>query len=387
VGASERFTVHVPEEILRDLRQRLEATRWSDTIPGSGWDHGTDVQYLRELVTYWLHDFDWRAQEQWLDEVLPGWTVDIDGRVVHYARIDGRGPSPLPLLLLHGWPGSYFELSKVAPMLADPGAHGGDPADAFDVIVPSLPGHGFSAAPTTAGFGADECADVMRRLMVDHLGYQRFVAQGGDRGAFVSTGLAHRHRDVVAAIHLNFAAGIPGRDGDTSEAEERWLDEQRAWAAEEGGYIAIQGTKPQTLAFALHDSPVGMLAWIVEKWRTWSDCDGDVESCFTKDELLINATIYWVTGTIRSSMHYYWEHRHNPPAAVRPVRIECPTAVAMFPREVMRVPRSAAERKYDLRRWTEFPRGGHFAAMEQPEALVADIRAFFRDFRDYRDIR
>src|SRR5436190_13353602 len=357
----------VADEVLDDLRRRLTNTRWPDAVNTEPWQHGTDLDYMLELVDYWLTEFDWRAQEAMLAGVLPSERVTVGGFDVHYARLRGRGLSPFPLLLLHGWPGSFFEMYKLAPLLVDD----------FDVIVPSLPGHGFSSIPPTTGFGADECADVMHALMTEVLGYSRYGAQGGDRGAFVSTGLADRHPDAVAAIHLNLAGGIPGTGDELTEAEQQWLRDQQGWLAQEGGYIAIQGTRPQTLAYGLHDSPVGMLAWIVEKWRAWSDCGGDIESCFTKDELLTNAMLYWVTGTMRSSMHYYWEHRANPPAAVRPVRIDVPTGVAMFPKEVMRVPRSAAARKYDLRRWTEFDKGGHFAAMEQPEALAADIKAFF----------
>jgi microsomal epoxide hydrolase len=362
-----RFVVSVDDEVLDDLRRRLATTRWPDTVSTMPWEHGADLDYLLELVEYWVGDFDWRAQEAMLNEELPGELVRIRGYDVHYARVPATRPSALPLLLLHGWPGSYFEMYKLAPALA------GD----FDVVVPSLPGHGFSSIPSTTGFGADECADVMHALMTEVLGFERYGAQGGDRGAFVSTGLAHRYPDAVAGIHLNLAGGIPGDGAAMTEDERQWLLDTQHWLADEGGYIAIQGTRPQTLAYGLHDSPVGMLAWIVEKWWAWSDCGGDIESCFTKDELLTNAMLYWVTDTMRSSMHYYWEHRTNPPAAVRPVRIEVPTAVAMFPKEVMRVPRSAAERKYDLRRWTEFERGGHFAAMEQPVALATDIREFF----------
>ena len=371
----------VGDDVLDDLRDRVRRTRWPDTIAGAGWSYGTDLAYLRELAAYWVDGFDWRSNERLVNERLPGWATSIDGRAVHFARCVGRGPAPLPLLLLHGWPGSFVEMMKIAPLLADPAAHGGDAADAFDVVVPSLPGHGLSAAVLEPGFGADQCADVMHSLMTDALGFARYGAQGGDRGAFVAAGLGHRHRDAVIGIHLNLATGIPGEGDDRTDDERRYLDQTAAWMAEEGGYIAIQGTRPQTLGFALNDSPVGLLAWIVEKWRAWSDCGGDIETCFTKDELLTNVTIYWATGTIRSSMHYYLEHRVNPPAAVRPVRIDVPTGVAMFPGEVMRVPRSAVERKYDLRRWTDMKQGGHFAAMEQPAALVEDVRAFFRPLR------
>jgi pimeloyl-ACP methyl ester carboxylesterase len=377
----ERFVIRVSDAVLSELAERLDRTRWPDAITGSGWEYGTDIAYLRTLAEHWRHAYDWRTQEALLEERLPSWRVEIGGSQLHYAHLPGRGPSPFPLLLLHGWPGSYFEMYKIAPALADPASHGADPRNAFDVVVPSLPGHGFSAAPRAAGFGADECADVMRTLMTEVLGYPRFGAQGGDRGAFVATGLAHRHPDVVKAIHLNFASGITGPPEEMDDEERRWLRDQAAWLAAEGGYIAIQSTRPQTLAFGLTDSPVGLLAWIVEKWRAWSDCNGDVESCFTKDELLTNVMLYWVTGTIRSSMHWYLEHRRNPPVAIRPERINLPTGIAMFPREVMRVPRRAAERKYDLRRWSELTRGGHFAAMEQPELLVEEIRSFFRPFR------
>jgi pimeloyl-ACP methyl ester carboxylesterase len=373
--------ITIGDEVLEDLVERVRRTRWSDTIPDAGWDFGTSASYLRELAAYWVEEFDWHAQARRLDEQLPSWLVDIDGRTVHYAHCEGRGPDPLPLVLLHGWPGSYAEMAKIAPALADPGAHGGDPADAFDVIVPSLPGHGFSDAVLAPGFGADECADVIAALMRDVLGVDRFGAQGGDRGAFVAAGLGHRHRGAVVGIHLNLVTGIAGDGEDCTDDERRWLAEQAAWFAEEGGYMAIQGTRPQTLGFALNDSPVGLLAWIVEKWRAWSDCGGDIETCFTKDELLTNVTIYWATGTIRSSMHYYLEHRRRPPVMVRPERIDVPTGVAAFPAEVMRTPRTAAARKFDIRHWTDMPNGGHFAAMEQPDALTADIRAFFRPLR------
>ena len=243
------------------------------------------------------------------------------------------------------------------------------------------PGHGFSDPPREVGFGADEIADVMHTLMTDVLGFGHFVAQGGDRGAFVSAGLGHRHRASVTAIHLNMATGIMGTADDVSEAEQQFQREQKDFLAREGGYIAIQGTRPQTLSVGLNDSPVGLLAWIVEKWHAWSDCNGDIESCFTKDELLTNVMIYWITQTVRPSMHYYYEHRRRPPVAMRPERVDVPTGVAMFPAEVLRTPETAVARKYDLRRFTHMPAGGHFAAMEQSEALAAEIRAFFRPLR------
>ena len=376
------FPIRVDDSVIDTLHARIRRTRWPATVPDTGWSLGADTDYLRALTAYWIDEFDWRAQEHMLNERLPGWLTTIDGKQVHFARCVGRGPNPMPLLLLHGWPGSFFEMYKIAPMLADPASHGGDPLDAFEVIVPSLPGHGFSDSPRAVGFGADECADVMHTLMTDVLGFNHgFVTQGGDRGAFVSAGLGHRHRQSVTGVHLNMATGIVGAGDDISEDELRFQRDQMSFLAREGGYIAIQGTRPQTLGVGLNDSPVGLLAWIVEKWYAWSDCNGDIESCFTKDELLTNVMIYWITQTIRPSMHYYYEHRATPPVAMRPERIDVPTAVAMFPREVMQVPRSAVERKYDLHRWTTMLHGGHFAAMEQPDALIADIRAFCREFR------
>jgi pimeloyl-ACP methyl ester carboxylesterase len=372
--------IRVSDAVLLDLRARLERVRFPQA-PTPGWEFGADVETLRELVAFWLDGFEWRRKERRLEDRLPSHTARVRGLDLHFARLAGRGPRPFPLLLLHGWPGSWFEMIEVAGPLADPAAHGGDAADAFDLVIPSLPGHGFSAAPGDPLFGADDAADVLRDLMVDVLGHARFGAQGGDRGAFVAAGLAHRHPEAVAAIHLNLATGIPAPPGERPPEEERWLAAQARWQQEEGGYSAIQSTRPQTLAFGLADSPVGLLAWIVEKWRAWSDCEGDVIRRFGREALLTNAMIYWASGCIRSSVQWYAAHRRRPPAAVRPVRIEVPTGVADFPKEVVRPPRSAVERKYRLVHWSEMARGGHFAAMEEPRALVEDVRRFFRAWR------
>jgi pimeloyl-ACP methyl ester carboxylesterase len=376
----ERFPLRVAPGLLEDLRARLERTRWPDAL-GSGWGLGTDPAYLRELVEYWRTRFDWPARVRELEEQLPSFRARVRGLDVHFARRAGVGPRPFPLLLIHGWPGSYAEMQRVAGPLSDPAAHGGDPHDAFDLVIPSLPGHGFSQAPADPLFGADDAAHFLRELMVDGLGCTRFGAQGGDRGAFVSAGLAHQFPANVAGIHLNLATGIPAPPAERPAEEERWLEAQARWQQEEGGYSAIQSTRPTSLAYALSDSPVGLAAWIVEKWRAWSDCGGDIERRFTKDQLLTNVMLYWASGSIHASMRYYAAHRRAPPAAVRPVRIEVPTAIADFPGEVVRVPRSAVERKYRLVQWTEMPSGGHFAALEEPELLVDDIRRFFRRFR------
>ena len=377
----DQFSYRFDDAAISDLRARIAATRWPDQLAQTSAYLGADLAVVRSLADHWRSAFDWPAQQHYLERVLPGRRVQIGDHRLHYAQVMGCGPRPFPLLLLHGWPSTFAEMHRVVGPLSDPGAYGGDPADAFDVIVPSLPGHGFSSTPQAEGFGADECADVMRSLMVDVLGYQRFAAHGGDRGAFVATGLGHRHADVTAAIHLTLAAGIVGEGADRTSEEDQWLADQSAFFVAEGGYSAIQSTRPQTLAYALHDSPVGLLAWLVEKFTVWSDCGGNVESRFTRDELLTAATIYWMTATLRSSAHWYYEHRVRPPAAVRPVRIDVPTAVAAFPKEVMRTPRSAVARKYDLRRFTQMASGGHFAALEEPDALVADIREALRPWR------
>jgi len=372
--------IAVPEALLSDLRGRLTRIRWPEAL-GQGWELGTDPDYLRALMDYWSNGFDWRVREAQLEALLPSYRTRVAGLELHFALRPGKGPNPFPLLLLHGWPGSHFEFSKVAGPLADPAAHGADPLDAFDLVIPSLPGHGFSDAPADPYFNADDGALLMRELMVDVLGHSRFGAQGGDRGAIVAVSLAKQHPENVAGIHINMATGIAAPAESRNAEESRWLEDQARWFQEEAGYSAIQSTRPQTLAYGLSDSPVGLAAWIVEKWKVWSDCRGDIENCFSKDELLTNVMLYWVTGTIHASMRWYAAHRRRPPAAMRPERIEVPTAIADFPKETVRVPRSAAERKYNLVQWSEMARGGHFAAMEQPEALVEDIRRFFGGIR------
>jgi pimeloyl-ACP methyl ester carboxylesterase len=304
---------------------------------------------------------------------------------VHFIHARGRGPAPFPLILTHGWPGSFLEFLEIIPRLTDPARFGASEDDAFDIVVPSLPGYGFSDRPARAGMNAFRIADLWAQLM-EGLGYSRFGAQGGDWGASVSTCLGLRHADRLAGVHLNY---IPGSfqpflgDASTllSAAEADFLDRQEQWLADEGGYSHIQRTKPQTVAYALHDSPTGLAAWIVEKFRSWSDCDGDVERRFTKDALLANVTLYWVTETLSSSIRLYEEGRRRPLAFSGNDFVSVPCAVARFAKEAPFPPREWVERGYAVRRWTEFPRGGHFAAMEEPELLATDIRAFFRPLR------
>jgi pimeloyl-ACP methyl ester carboxylesterase len=377
------FKLDVPESELDDLRERLRRTRWPAAAPGDPWIYGTDLAYLKELVAYWLDGYNWRAWEARLNE-LPQFIAPVDGRDVHFVHVRGKGPNPLPLLISHGWPGSFVEMLDVIGPLADPAAHGGDPADAFDVVVPSLPGYGFSAPATEPGMTPRAIANVFARLMTDVLGYPRFAAQGGDWGAIITTNLARDHADKLAGIHLNMMVARAPQGPDApppSEEEQALLRNAEAWRNEETGYQQIQGTKPQTLAYALTDSPTGLAAWIVEKFRAWSDCHGDVETSFTKDQLLTNIMIYWLSGCIGPSMRLYYESRHNPADSFPRERMATPTAFAGFPGEPFRPPRAWAERTYNIQRWSEMPRGGHFAAMEVPELYVDDVRAFFRSLR------
>ena len=384
----ERFRIEVPDAVLDDLRERLGRTRWPDEIGGSGWEYGADLATLKSLVGYWLTSFDWREQEHRLNE-LPHYRAVIDGIGIHFVHERGRGPDPLPLILTHGWPGSFAEMLKILPLLADPGRNGGDASDAFDVVIPSIPGYGFSDRPTRRGMHTVRIAKLWRGLM-NGLGYGRFGAQGGDWGASIATRLALGDPESVVGIHLNYIPGSyspylgPGAP-ELSAGETKFLEEKDRWGREEGAYGHLQGTRPQTPAFGLNDSPAGLAAWIVEKFRAWSDCDGEVERRFTKDELLTNVMIYWVTGTIASSIRLYLESRATPLQLARGERIRVPCGVAAFPREAPSPPREWVERGYDVRHWTVLPRGGHFAALEEPHLLAQDIQKFFRLLRATRN--
>jgi pimeloyl-ACP methyl ester carboxylesterase len=376
------FTLRVSDDTLADLRTRLERVRWPDEAPGAGWAHGTALTYIKELVAYWRERYDWRTHEARLN----GWrqfTVPLGGIDLHFIHEPGVGPAPLPLLLSHGWPGSIVEFERIIPMLTDPARFGGDPADAFTVVAPSLPGYTLSFRPGQPRLGLTEMADLFATLMTDVLGYRRFAAQGGDWGAFITSCLGAAYPERLAGIHVNLLA--VRRDQTPPAAptaeEKAYLEQLGNWMREEAGYMQIQGTRPQTLAYGLTDSPVGLAAWIVEKFRAWSDCGGDVERRFSKDLLLTNVMLYWVTGAIGSSFWPYYARAHSawPISERRPVKT--PTAYAAFPREILNPPRAWAERVYDIRRWTVMPAGGHFAALEEPEALAADMRAFFRDLR------
>jgi pimeloyl-ACP methyl ester carboxylesterase len=376
------FKVAVDDGVMEDLRRRLAGTRWPDEIPASGWDYGSNLAYLKELVEYWRTSFDWRAQEKLINS-FNHFRAEVEELNIHFIHERGKGPNPTPLIITHGWPSSFFEMYKIVPLLADPGSHGGDPADAFDVVAPSLPGFGFSDRPTQRGMDILRVADLWAKLMTEKLGYLRFGAQGGDIGAGVTSRLGFAHPENLTGIHLTSVTrptpylGPGARE--LSDAEKAHLDQREKWQQAEGGYSHIQGTKPQTLSYGLNDSPAGLAAWIVEKYRTWSDCGGDVESRFTKDELLTTITIYWITQTISSSTRMYYENQRQVWSLKSGERVQVPSGIALFPQEISRPPREWAERSYNVCRWTEMPRGGHFAALEEPELLAQDIRAFFRE--------
>jgi pimeloyl-ACP methyl ester carboxylesterase len=378
----EVFTPHTTPGALDDLRVRLRATRWPDAPMDAGWSLGADVDYLRELVAYWADGYDWPTQEAALAR-LPHFRVPLDGLGIHFVHARALSPvgPPLPLVLNHGWPDSFWRYSKVIPLLTDPGAHGADPADAFDVVVPDMPGFGYSDAPTGPPLDSIAVAGLWARLM-STLGYQRFGAAGGDVGSHVSRYLALDHPDRVVAVHrmdagITAHAGVPA---DLAPEERDWLARGAAWNISEGAYAAMHRTKPQTAAFGLGDSPVGLAAWIVEKLRAWSDCDGDIERAFTKDEILTNITLYWLTGTIGSSMRMYNANAAIPPEQLAR-RVEVPSGFSLFAGDVLCPPRAWLERGANVVRVTEPAHGGHFAPFEQPELYAQELRDFFRPYR------
>jgi pimeloyl-ACP methyl ester carboxylesterase len=380
------FTVEVPEEILADLRDRLGRTRFIDDFEGSEWTYGVSRSYLRSLCEYWRTTFDWRAQEALLN-AFDQFQTRVGRQSIHFVHARSPHPGALPLLLVHGWPGSIFEFVKVIGPLSDPVAYGGDATDAFHVVAPSIPGYGFSGPTVEPGWGPGRIASAFAMLMA-RLGYDRYGAGGGDWGAIITTELARadegRH---LCGLHLTMPLGEPppGTDGDDAltEADRKGLED---WAAHQAAgtvvHVPINSTRPHTLAFALNDSPAGLAAWLLDKFRSYSDCDGNIERSFTRDELLAEITTYWVTGTIASASRLYYERANERAAtASSPRRIEVPTGCAIFPRDVRRVPRPWAERLYDIRRWAEMPSGGHFAGLEEPELLVSELRTFFRGRR------
>jgi pimeloyl-ACP methyl ester carboxylesterase len=385
----EPFKIDVPPSVIDDLRERLARTRFAPEFANSEWQYGTNLDYLKQLVEYWRTGYDWGRVQQEINS-FSHYKTEIEGIPIHFIHERGKGPRPIPIVLTHGWPWTFWDFNKVIRPLADPASFGGDAADAFDVVVPSLPGYGFSTPLTTTGINYWRTADLWVTLMRDVIGYPKFAAQGGDWGALVTAQLGHKYAEHMIGVHVNLLAALSffgGSDGpkpdDFGDDEKGWLERNRNFIANESGYMQLQCSKPQTVAFALNDSPAGLCSWILEKRRTWSDCDGDVERRFSKDELCTTMTLYWITQSYGTSARYYYEAAHNlwKPSHQRKPVVEAPTGAAVFLKEVMLMPRRWAERYYNLRRWTVMPSGGHFAPMEEPQRLVEDIRTFFRDLR------
>lgn len=375
------FNIHFEDSALADLKARLERTRLPDQIPDSGWDYGADRAYMEELLEYWRTEYDWRKHEAQLNE-LPHFKTSIDGIDMHFVHVRSKQDSAMPLVITHGWPGSVYEFMDVIGPLTDPVGHGGRAEDAFHLVLPSMPGYGFSGPAHRRGMSVDSVAGVVAKLM-DRLGYERYAAQGGDWGSGVATWLARDFPDRLIGIHLNMVGGGPPPGMEDPEAgipewELKRHRERAEWWSGENAYGNIQGSKPLTLAYGLNDSPAGLAAWVVEKFRAWSDCGGDVESRFTKDQLLTNIMLYWLTESMPSAVRLYYESRRS---GREQSRSEVPTAVAVFPGEIFFSPRKWVETRYNVVQWTEMPRGGHFAAMEEPELYIEDVVKFFGGLR------
>jgi pimeloyl-ACP methyl ester carboxylesterase len=377
------FTLSLPETAIADLKSRLALTRFPDAAPGEPWAYGTSIPYAKDLVAYWQNQFDWRAQEAALN-AFPQFKTPLHDIDLHYLHVPGKGPNPYPLLLLHGWPGSVFEFLDIIPRLTDPARFGGDAKDAFTVIAPSLPGYGLSFEPGQKRFTITDIAACVHDLMTKTLGIPKFAVQGGDWGASIASCLGYGFPSSVCGIHINLLMVPRDRPaGSQLTAEQtQYADDLAQWMREETGYQQIQGTKPQTLAFGLTDSPAGLAAWIAEKFRSWSDCDGVPENAISRDRMLGNIALYWFTGAIGSSFWPYYGRLHSPWPIPPGETIKVPTGYAAFPKEIVRPPRAIAEKVYsNIQRWTVMKKGGHFAAMEQPAALAEEIQHFFRPLR------
>ena len=367
------FTLRISDADIADLSERLARTRWPDEPPLEPWSTGTSVAYAQELCTYWRDSFDWRAWEAKLNS-FPQYTVPLGGIDLHYIHVPGKKPGAPPLLISHGWPGSVFEFHKIIPLLTED----------FTVIAPSLPGFTLSFKPGQKRFSVEEIAGVYVELMRDVLGFKRFAVQGGDWGCFVASVMGHRYPELVRGIHLNMLAvrRDPAMLANPTPEEARYLKQLNNFLKEEMGYQWIQGTRPQTLAFGLTDSPAGLASWIAEKFRAWTDCGGVIENAVSRDEMLANISLYWFTGAIGSSFWPYYARMHGRWPIPEGETVGVPTGYAEFPKEILSPPRSLAAKTYtDIRRWSTMARGGHFAALEQPEALAHEVRAFFKELR------
>jgi pimeloyl-ACP methyl ester carboxylesterase len=374
-----RFSIDVPQAALDDLYRRIAAASWPRDFGNGDWQYGSNLSFLKLLAEHWLSRFDWRGVERQLN-TLPQFKAEVDGLSIHFIHVRSGDARAAPLILTHGWPGSFAEMVKVAPLLSHPSHHESSHVP-FDLVIPSLPGFGFSAAPDQPGTNTRAIASLWHKLM-QGLGYDKYFAQGGDIGAGVSTWLARLFPDAVLGIHLNFIPGsyqpyIGEGAAPLSAEENRWLAARAKWIEEEGAYAHLQGTKPQTLTYGLMDSPVALAAWMVEKFRAWSDCGGDVLECFTLDELLTNICIYWFSRNVGATLRIYKENRGSPLTFSAGERLTVPMSFAAFPKEICPPPRQWVERAYLVAGWTEMPRGGHFAALEEPALLARSIHAAF----------
>jgi pimeloyl-ACP methyl ester carboxylesterase len=378
----EKFNINVSDEILDDLKYRLDHTRFPEQLAALDWERGTNINYLKSLVSYWREEFDWRAQEEELN-LFSHFHCEVDGIDIHFIHERGKGHNPIPIILTHGWPDSFLRYKKLIPMLTDPASYGGNPEDSFDVIVPSVPNFGFSSQPKHGGMNNSQVSELFAKLMTEKLGYSKFAAAGGDIGSGVTRYLAFNHPHLLIGIHLTdigiIKDLITSKDEELSEEELEYKKAATSWISNEGGYISIQSTKPQTLAYGLSDSPVGLAAWIIEKFRDWSDCNGDLSNSFSKDELLTNIMIYWVTNTIGSSANMYYENIHSLPKLGY---IKVPTGIALLPQDILLPPRKWAEKNLNITRWATIARGGHFTAMEEPMLISKEIIIFFKTYRD-----
>jgi epoxide hydrolase len=372
------FRIEIPDAGLEDLRHRLRRTRWPEPETVDDWSQGIPLAYIRDLCEYWAARYDWRRCEEALNR-LPQFRTEIDGLDIHFLHVRSPEEDATPLVMTHGWPGSIIEFQEVIGPLADPVAHGGDAADAFHVVCPSLPGYGFSGKPTRPGWSTARTADAWDALMT-RLGYGRYGAQGGDWGAQVTTGLGMQHAEHLIGIHLNMPIVLPDPDtmSDLTETEQASIASLKYYTDWDSGYSKQQSTRPQTIGYGLVDSPAGLCAWIVEKFWSWTDCDGDPANVLTRDEMLDNVMFYWLTAAGASSARMYWESLGKP--LLGPV--EAPVGCSIFPKEIFRGSRRWAERQFPtLRYWNEPAKGGHFAAFEQPGLFVDEVRAAFRAFR------
>jgi pimeloyl-ACP methyl ester carboxylesterase len=364
-----QFQINISNEQITTLQARLSQTIWPNEIKNEKWQYGTNLSFMQRMCRHWAEKFDWRLWEAKLN-AYPQFLAQIDGLTVHFLHVRAREPKSFPILLTHGWPSSVFEYLQLIPLLED-----------FDLVIPSLPGHGFSSPATKGGLSIFRTAEVWHQLMTQTLGYSKYIAQGGDWGAYLASRLGYLFPESLAGIHLSYVTGglVPYLDADSvplTEKEKAMVEQRKQWDRLEGGYEHLHSTKPQTIAFALSDSPVGLAAWILEKWRSWTDCQGDPERKFGRDYLLANVSWYWFTNSSASAARLYYETRMNPWILGRGDKISVPTAIASFPRELVVSPKEWAERFYNVVQWTDMSGGGHFAAAEEPQLLAADLRKF-----------